>query len=348
MKKHGDQEDTYDVTQEKFKNRLLEHQVQSTVNVDKRTSESLNKIGTRWKVMRLDSCGHFRLVTGLSGDLTSVRLEKSNNVKERPNKVAKRLHNVGRKGVFAFALDGSQGADEPQADRAGTPAAASRGDALETPGVPASDPSRARGYSTPGNDQGKTSNTGSDDRTEGNPLDDVQIVSDSVVKVRPTLDAQLLSAASNGRWEKANDLIDRGAVNGVINDHGLTASMLAAGSDQTNIVMRLTSDTNVDDADPNGRTVLMLAARFGHINTVNALVKRHNVDVDAVDGEGRTALMIAAANGHTDTVRALAVTHNANVDVVDQYGKTALKIAEEEGHTDTVDALLLEALKRRS
>jgi len=201
MKKHGDQEDTYDVTQDGFRKKLLERGVQSTVNVDKRTSESLNKKGKRWKVMRLDSCGHFGSVTDLSGALTSVRLEKSKNVKERPNKVAERLRRDGQTGVFAFALDGSQGTDEPQADRTGMPAAASQGDALETPGVPASDPSRARGYSTPVNDAGKTSNTGPDDRTEGNPLDDVQIVSDSVVKVRPTLDAQLLSAASNGRWE---------------------------------------------------------------------------------------------------------------------------------------------------
>ena len=40
-----------------------------------------------------------------------------------------------------------------------------------------------------------------------------------------------------------------------------------------------------------------------------------------------TALILAARNGHTDTVNALAGTHNANVEAVDQNGETALMIA---------------------
>jgi ankyrin repeat protein len=66
---------------------------------------------------------------------------------------------------------------------------------------------------------------------------------------------------------------------------------------------------------------LILAARNGHTDTVNALAGTHNANVEAVDEDGWTALMRAARDrGHTDTVNALAGTHNANVDAVDQKG----------------------------
>jgi ankyrin repeat protein len=72
---------------------------------------------------------------------------------------------------------------------------------------------------------------------------------------------------------------------------------------------------------------------------VNALAVTFNANVEAADQDGKTELMIAAEKGHTDTVNALAGTHNANVEAVDKSGKTALMHATDRGHTNTVNAL---------
>ena len=96
---------------------------------------------------------------------------------------------------------------------------------------------------------------------------------------------------------------------------------------------------NVEAVDEDGLTALMLAARNGHTDTVNALAGTYNANVEAVAQNGWTALMIAADEGHTDIVNALAGTYNANVDAVDEDGWTALMWAAENGHTDTVNAL---------
>ena len=82
------------------------------------------------------------------------------------------------------------------------------------------------------------------------------------------------------------------------------------------------------------------AASKGNTRRVDDLISR-GASVDSGDrsNDGRTALMLAARNGHTDTVNALAGTHNANVEAVDQDGWTALMWAAQNGHTDTVNAL---------
>jgi ankyrin repeat protein len=89
-----------------------------------------------------------------------------------------------------------------------------------------------------------------------------------------------------------------------------------------------THNANVEAADEDGGTALMLAAFQGHTDTVNALAGTHNANVEAAGKDGWTALMLAAGNGHTDTVNALAGTHNANVEAADKNGWTALMQSE--------------------
>jgi hypothetical protein len=157
------------------------------------------------------------------------------------------------------------------------------------------------------------------------------------------LNAKLHDAASKGNTRRVEDLISRGASvdSGDGSNNGRTALMLAAAFGHTDTVNALagTYNANVDAVGQNGGTALMLAAGNGHTGTVNALAGTYNANVDAADKDGYTALIFAAFYGRTDTVNALAGTHNANVEAADKEGMTALMFAAGKGHTGTVNAL---------
>ena len=59
----------------------------------------------------------------------------------------------------------------------------------------------------------------------------------------------------------------------------------------------------------------MLAAKFGHIDTVVTLLNVKGIDVNATDVHGMTALMWAVGNGHTNTVIAMIAMDNGNLDL---------------------------------
>lgn len=72
-----------------------------------------------------------------------------------------------------------------------------------------------------------------------------------------------------------------------------------------------------------GLTALMLAARQGHLDTVQAMVA-HGVDVNEIDpGDHTTALMIAAVNGRFDVAMYL-VQHGANPNLAQTNGAAPL------------------------
>ena len=80
---------------------------------------------------------------------------------------------------------------------------------------------------------------------------------------------------------------------------------------------------NINAMSYGGYTALMLAAGFGHTETVNALLKAGaNANIRKKYDDGITALMWAALNGHTETVNAL-IEAGAD-DLTDNNGKTAL------------------------
>ena len=66
---------------------------------------------------------------------------------------------------------------------------------------------------------------------------------------------------------------------------------------------RLCQEVNAADGD--GSTALMLAADGGHTETVTALLAAPGLEVNAANGAGGTALMLAAFGGHIETVTAL-------------------------------------------
>jgi ankyrin repeat protein len=87
-----------------------------------------------------------------------------------------------------------------------------------------------------------------------------------------------------------------------------------------------------------GETVLMMAARSGNLEAVNALLAR-GAKPDARERRGQTALMWAAAEGHAPVVRAL-IDAGADINTTLDSGLTPFLFAVREGHIDVVRVFL--------
>jgi ankyrin repeat protein len=83
---------------------------------------------------------------------------------------------------------------------------------------------------------------------------------------------------------------------------------------------------------------LLRAAREGHADAVQELLKTPGIDVNATDEEGNTALIEAARFGH-DHVAQVLLAAGADTKVRDKNGKTPLMLAVAGGHDEVVMAL---------
>ncbi|KAI1703405.1 ankyrin repeats (3 copies) domain-containing protein [Ditylenchus destructor] len=96
-------------------------------------------------------------------------------------------------------------------------------------------------------------------------------------------------------------LFNVGNVNAKALKHAQTALMLAASHgrvDTTNLLLNCGADVNIQDAD--GSTALMCAAEHGQKEIVKILLKRPNIDASLTDCDNQTALSIAVDNHHRD------------------------------------------------
>lgn len=74
--------------------------------------------------------------------------------------------------------------------------------------------------------------------------------------------------------------------------------------DTREVAEMVNKGASVDSTDIEGNTLLMLAARDGHVDTVNFLIKAR-AKVNARNAAGDTALRLAAFRGHLKVVEAL-------------------------------------------
>jgi len=93
----------------------------------------------------------------------------------------------------------------------------------------------------------------------------------------------------------------------------------------------------IDTANNDGNTALMLASRNGHADIAKKLIVK-GANLDTANNYGNTALMLASYNGYTDIVKEL-IAKEANLDAADNYGNTALILASRNGHADIVQLL---------
>lgn len=122
-----------------------------------------------------------------------------------------------------------------------------------------------------------------------------------------------------------------------VSDQAMREAALAG--EVVTVISALDQGADVDAADRDLRTPLMLAAYNGHANLVSELLRR-GAEVDLRDATQRTALMYAASGKHAATVE-LLLDAGADVDAVDgEEGWSALMFAASEGNDDVVRMLL--------
>lgn len=96
--------------------------------------------------------------------------------------------------------------------------------------------------------------------------------------------------------------------------------------------------SNPDACNPQGQTVLMIAAFNGDLSNVNLLLEQ-GADVNLKDKEGYTALMFAATKGHLDIIRAL-LRYRVHIDQKNNQGYTAVALATMKNHHQVMKLLI--------
>ena len=113
----------------------------------------------------------------------------------------------------------------------------------------------------------------------------------------------------------------------------------ALDGDLATVKQALTKADAANQADPDGRTPLMLAAFNGH-NEIVALLLDSGAKIDSRDETGRTALMYASSGPNDPTV-ALLLKRGAGLNLVDGDAHwSALMFAAAEGQSDVARRLL--------
>jgi ankyrin repeat protein len=137
---------------------------------------------------------------------------------------------------------------------------------------------------------------------------------------------------------KKMELVDtaRGAA-GIVGLQSFDFFNAASKGDLARVKALIDAKTDVNAAEPDGFTALMLASEKGHLEVVRALVDA-KADVNAKLSYGITALMWAASRGHLEIVRAL-LDAKCDVNATTTNGFTALKLASTNGYPEVVQLL---------
>ncbi len=107
----------------------------------------------------------------------------------------------------------------------------------------------------------------------------------------------------------------------------------------------LDAKNDINQANENGATPLLMAAQNGHVDVVNALLAKEGIELNKALPAGETPLYMAAENGHVEVVNALLAKEGIDLNKADQFGITPLIIATTNGHVEVIKVLLAEANK---
>ncbi|MEA2111942.1 MAG: ankyrin repeat domain-containing protein [Campylobacterota bacterium] len=101
--------------------------------------------------------------------------------------------------------------------------------------------------------------------------------------------------------------------------------------------MLITLGANVDHADKNGRTALMLCSTMQRMDAINILLK-HYCDVNLVDNFEWTALMFSCYYNNYSLAK-LLLEYGSNINFNSSNGNSALKIAKEKKYQSIIQLL---------
>ncbi|TFK21239.1 ankyrin [Coprinopsis marcescibilis] len=136
---------------------------------------------------------------------------------------------------------------------------------------------------------------------------------------------------------KFNDLLHAIHVAAAFNFHTLLESWpqsSASGDEPPSTLLDVNATTMFD------RTPLAVAAKFGHLESVELLIGMEGVEVNIQDDAGRTPLILAAISGSAPVVRALLRVPGVAVNAADRMETTALMHASLRGAVDVVSELV--------
>ncbi|WP_422490243.1 ankyrin repeat domain-containing protein [Endozoicomonas sp. ALE010] len=165
----------------------------------------------------------------------------------------------------------------------------------------------------------------------------------------------LMAAARGGHGDCVKALLDHDASSiNEQNKEGYTALMMAviAGDERCVSLLFQKSDSGINTTNKNdntawihlrnifGLTLAMLAAKYGNIYCLKAILEKKIIDVDEVENNGQTALMLAAAFGQTECLELLLAQEGIDVNKQENKLKTALILAADHGRTKCLELLL--------
>jgi len=155
----------------------------------------------------------------------------------------------------------------------------------------------------------------------------------------PEATTPVMDPAAAARVERVRRSLEQGLDVNKADADGRTAMMMAAFEGYTEVVeVLLEYGAEVDRRDDAGRTALMYASSGPFPQTVELLIE-NGADVNRADTtEGWTSLMMAAAEGHRPVVE-LLLRHGADTALTDQDGDSAIDHARERKQTDIVALL---------
>jgi ankyrin repeat protein len=150
----------------------------------------------------------------------------------------------------------------------------------------------------------------------------------------------LSKAARDGNMNKINDLISSG---GNINERdpiwGWSSLQYAVYYNQTEAVrLLIEKGANLNIADENGRTPLLLAVEYNYKDIIHILLDK-GADMNIRDKEGYSPLIRAVYYGYFDIAK-IFIERGADVNIADAQGYTPLVLAIHYNNKDMVNFLL--------
>ena len=164
-----------------------------------------------------------------------------------------------------------------------------------------------------------------------------------LLKLNAAIDAQevdgmtaLMMAASDGKSDAVKALIDNGANVNVTNNYGATAITNAAFFNHLESVKAILSSKQKVNSDTS-ENALLITAGLGLADISQALLD-YGVDVNARGKKGRTPLMAAVEFNHVNSVKVL-LENKADPNAKDSEGESIISIAKDKGNSEILALL---------
>jgi ankyrin repeat protein len=152
--------------------------------------------------------------------------------------------------------------------------------------------------------------------------------------------AFMFSALSTYYSEWVTEALGNGADPNAIDPRGNPAILLAARSGSIEALEALLAHgACIEQTNNLGDTPLHAAAKEGQIKMISRLLRDNGVRADTKNARLQTALFIACDRGHLDAAQ-LLFAQGANLTTMDSFGNHAIHVAAKNGHVDVIRWLL--------